>query len=77
MSHGHEVFSHKDDVGVFSDDEKINVMLMVFQLTGDTLNVRIDLRNQLSDGLVYLTASEAMKIAKELRRLALAAFENG
>jgi hypothetical protein len=77
MSHGHEVFSHEDDVGVDSDDVKINVKLMVFQLTDNTLNVRIDLRNQRSDGRVYLTASEAMKIAKELRRLALAAFENG
>ena len=72
---GHEVFSNEDSVGVTSQDDAINVELLAFQLTGDTLNVRVDLRRNRSDGLIYLTAAEAMKVAKELRRLAIAAFE--
>jgi hypothetical protein len=75
MSNGHTVFTNEDSTGVASEDKSINVALLVFQLTGDTLNVRVDLRRGRFDGLVYLTAVEAMKIAKELRRLAIAAFE--
>ena len=76
MSHGHTVFSHDgDDVGVVSDAEAVNVTLLVFTLTGDTLSVRVDLREGKSNGVVYLTPVEAVRIARELRRLAIAAFE--
>lgn len=77
MSHGHSVHIDGDHAGLVADEDSTIVNRLSFERDGETFRVSVDLRQNRSDGLVYMSATEVMRLSKALRSLAIAAFEAG
>ena len=75
MSSGHSISLNSDGIAaIVADDDKVRIRMVGFSENGGT--VHVDIRTETYDFLIYLSASEAMKLSKHLRNLAIKALEN-